>query len=311
VDLLMSADMLVPDATTALDALVTSLGVPQPKPSWRQLWDGFGFDAFWCRLDPDLTSAPTRLEIISPAEPPDPALDHPHMAAIFDAHGDRPAKAHSTPISVPAVETLVERLARRGARFRLDPPIPELPIPRLWIGVTADEPARYLPESDAGLRLEFLPTVGLMLPPGTQQGRVPVRTGDGRFTRVLARLFVTHDLAATRRTLAENFDWQPDHVMATPDGERARFGFDFELSGWIEVVQPAAGAYEVAFIDRWGSGPYGIRLAVDGLQAKAADLRRRGTRFEQVERADLGVALWVDPIQTAGTQFEIVEDPLG
>jgi hypothetical protein len=303
----MSADLLVPDATGTLDQLDASLGIPRPKASWRQLWDGFGFDAYWCRLDPDLTAAPTRLEIISPAAPPDPALAHPHMQAIFDAHGDRPAKAHSTPISVPDVDTLVERLARRGARFRLDPPIPELPLARLWIGVTADEPARYLPGSDAGLRLEFLPTSGLGLPPGMAAGRVPGHgKADGEFTRVLARLFVTDDVSVTCRTLAANFDWEP--VSLT--GGRASFGFDVRLSGHVEVIEPSAASPERSVLDRWGPGPYGIRLGVRGLDAKADDLRRRGTRFDRVERADVGCVLLIDPVQTAGTQFEIVEEPV-
>lgn len=306
----MSADVLVPNATAALDMLEATLGVPPPKPSWRQRWDGFGFDAYWCRLDPDLTVAPTRLEIISPAAPPDPALDHPHMDAIFRAQGERPAKAHSTPISVPDIERLAERVASRGARFRLDPPIPELPIARLWVGVTGEDPANYLPDSDAGLRLEFLPTAGLMLPPGTALGRIPTgRRDDGSFTRVVGRLFVTDDASAACRTLAHYFDWEPDAIVGDAStGRRVRFGFGFARSGYIELMQPVGDSPEWSTLERWGPGPYGIRLAVNDLAAKADDLRRRGTRFELVERPDGEAVILVDPAHTTGTRFEIIEE---
>jgi hypothetical protein len=308
-EMLLSAEMLVDDASATLEVLIERLGIDRPRDAWRQLFPGYGFEAYWCRVGRDIGASPTRLEIISPHGEPDPALCHPHMREIFLAQRDRPAKAHSTPITVADVAVVAAGVAARGARHRLDPPIDELPFLRLWMGFTADEPTTYRPDSDAGLRLEFIPTAGLGLPAAAAEPRPPAgaveRRHDGSFVGIAARLFTTDDLAATTATLAHTFDWSPAEIV--DDGtQRARYRFAYERSAVLEIVQPAPGSTEHEHLKRWGSGPYGIRLTVDGLDAKADDLRARGTGFIVVERADARVIL-VDPVATAGTHFELVD----
>jgi hypothetical protein len=307
-DVLLSADMLVDDATAVLATIVDALGIDRPRPSWHQRPDGWGFEAYWCRIGSGLAESPTRLEIISPYGEPDPSLDHPHMREILLAHGDRPAKAHSAPIGVADVAELADRLTQRSARFRLDPPDTELPFPRVWLGVTADEPATYVPDDDAGLRLEFLPTEALGLPAGASEPSVRSHgEPDGRLLGVAARIFTTDDLGTTAGTLARTFDWTPTTV-ADDDGcgRRATYAFGYERSGVLEVVEPVEGTPEHEHLERWGSGPYGIRLVAHGLEARADDLARRGTPFRWLERGDARV-LAVDAAATAGTQFEIVD----
>lgn len=303
-DMLLSADLLVADAGAALATLVDTIGIDEPRPSWQQLWPGYGFEAWWCRVGRDLSASPTRLEIISPHGDVDPALAHPYMREIWDAQGDRPAKAHSTPIAVPDVGALADQLTSRGARFRLDPVIEELPFLRLWMGMTADEPTTYLPVSDGGLRLEFVVTDGLGMPAGAAAPDPvpPPGAGDGAFVGVAARLFVTADLAGTIDVLHELFEWDPVEVI---DG-RATFGFEWARSAVIEVVEPVPDSLEAAVLAGWGTGPYGIRLRVDGLDAKTEDLVSRGTPFEIVERAS-GEVILIDPATTCGTPFELVE----
>jgi hypothetical protein len=233
------------------------------------------------------------------------------MREIFLAQGDRPAKAHSTPITVADVAVVAAGVAARGARHRLDPPIDELPFLRLWMGYTADEPTTYRADSDAGLRLEFIPTAGLGLPAAAAEPRATVdaaeRRHDGGFVGIAARLFTTDDLDATMATIARTFEWSPAAIVDDGAGtRRARYGFAYERSAVLEVVQPAPGTTEHEHLKRWGSGPYGIRLTVDGLDVKADDLRARGTSFIVVERADAPVII-VDPAATAGTHFELVD----
>jgi len=305
-DMLLSAELLVDDASATLDLLVDRLGIERPRDSWRQLWPGWGFEAYWCRVGADLTASPTRLEIISPHGTPDPSLAHPHMHDIFAAQGDRPSRAHSTPIAVPDVAALARRLTTRGARFRLDPLTDELPFLRLWMGFRNDEPTSYLADSDAGLRLEFVPTSALGLPPGASEPSAAGDLGppDGRFVGVTARIFTTDDLDATIATVRATFDWSPSIVTEPDGGRRAIYRFSFERSGVLEVVEPAPGSPEHAHLSRWGGGPFGIRLAVNGIDAKAADLGDRATPFDVIDRGGNRLLL-VDPAATTGTHFEI------
>jgi hypothetical protein len=299
--------MLVDEASTTLELLIGTLRIPRPRESWRQLMPQLGFDAFWCRL-PDLATSPTRLEIISPFGTPDPERQHPHMREILGEHGDRPAKAHSAPITVADIVDLGERLTERGVRFRWDRPTEGFAFDRLWIGFSDDDPVTYVPDDDAGLRLEFLPTTALGLPAEATAPRASSEAGaaGGGYVGVAARIFTTDDLDAVIDTLQRTFAWSPARVVDGEAGRRATWAFAFERSAVVEVVQPAGGTVEHEHLERWGPGPYGIRLAVDGLAAKAAELDAAATPFHRLER-DGREVLVVDPAATAGTTFELVE----
>ena len=64
------------------------------------------------------------------------------------------------------------------------------------------------------------------------------------------------------------------------------------------------------YLNSWGPGPYYIRIAVTGLQAKAEDLKARGTRFTWIEESEAvgGKSLIrVDPADVRGQLFEFEE----
>ncbi len=172
------------------------------------------------------------------------------------------------------------------------------------MGVTAAEPTTYRAGSDGGLRLEFVPTAGLGLPPDASapEPAAAPGAGDGAYVGVAARVFVTDDLTALIGVLEQVFDWSPVDVTAG----RATFRFGWIRSGALEVVEPAAGTPEAAVLAAWGPGPFGIRLRVDGLGARADDLASRGTPFRRTTRDGVDVLL-VDPARTCGTPFELVE----
>lgn len=306
-DLLMSGDMLVSNADEVLTQLVDTLAIPEPRASWTQRWTEYGFVAHWCRIGPDFAAGPTRLEVISPAGTPPFLLGHPHMRELFDSQGTRPVKAHSTPVSVPDLGPLVERLRSVGARFRLDPPMDSMPFERLWMGVTVDEPHRYLPGSDGGLRLEFLPTAALGLPAEAGSPTPPLLgLPDGSYVGVSARVFVTGDLDGACASLERSFGWSPRDVSVDERGRVATFAFSFARSGVIEIIEPSGDGGAPAFLAQWGDGPYGIRLSVNGLPRRIAALSARGTRVQVFARNGVDMAC-VHPDDTAGTRIELEE----
>lgn len=306
-DLLMSGDMLVADADEVLTQLIDTLAIPEPRQSWTQRWIDYGFIAHWCRIGLDFSAGPTRLEVISPAGTPPFLPGHPHMRELFDAQGMRPVKAHSTPVSVPDLRPLVDHLNSVGARFRLDPPMDAMPFERLWMGVTAEEPYSYRPESDGGLRLEFLPTAALGLPADASSPAAPVLgPADGSYVGVSARVFVTADLDGACASLLRNLRWAPDAMNSDERGRVATFGFAFARSGVIEIVQPGSIGDAATFLQRWGEGPYGIRLSVNGLGRRVGMIASRGTRVQMIDRGGTDIA-HVHPDDAAGTRIELEE----
>jgi hypothetical protein len=168
-DLLMSADMLVDDATKVLRRLERTILLPTQRPSWHQDWDGWGFEAYWCRVRPDLASSPTRFQVISPLGEADPSVVHHGIGAINESPKPRPIRAHSTPIGVSDFDGLVARLTSAGCAFRVDAPDDIMSFPRLWMGRTdVQRPELYDATSDGGLFLGFIPTYALGMPAGTE-----------------------------------------------------------------------------------------------------------------------------------------------
>jgi hypothetical protein len=64
------------------------------------------------------------------------------------------------------------------------------------------------------------------------------------------------------------------------------------------------------YLNSWGPGPYYIRIAVNGLQAKAEDLKARGTRFTWIDECEAvggKPLIRVDPADVRGQLFEFEE----
>ena len=118
----------------------------------------------------------------------------------------------------------------------------------------------------------------------------------------------------TLRTVSSNLDWEPTGPVESLGKEgyrRARMGFTVPHSATLDVIEATrwngdAGVY----LNSWGPGPYYIRIAVTGLQAKADDLKARGTRFTWIDECEAvgGKSLIrVDPADVRGQLFEFEE----
>jgi len=316
-EFLLSTDLMVPDpdATTAL--LVKALGVRE-HPRWRQAFPNHSYVAWFLRVHPSLAVAPTRLEtqghrhVDNPSDPCFP----PFLQSLIDFQGAaRPIKTHATVLITRRFDELVEKLVRRRLPFRIAPRSDEMPFDRLWVGVTPENP-RYSPCVDGGLVIEVLPVEPLQMPPETFATPPPAPRDPkpGEMVRIVSRGFLVRDLDATLRLLSANLDWEPVAPVAlvSEEGYRlARMSFALAHSASVDLIEPVRWKSDTGYyLNVWGPGPYHIRISVNGLDAKAEDLRTRGTRFAAIESsaAPGGRLIRVDPRDLEGTLVEFVED---
>lgn len=310
-DALASADFLVPDRDAAVAAVQRALGFGEPKPRWSMGGPGQGFRVTFCRPHPSLQQSPTLVELIEAAEldPGRPLSEVvPNVAGLAQLQGDRPLKSHGTPVASSAVDELVERVRSRGLRHWVQPSSDRYPFRRLWMGITAEDLAGYRAGTDGGLMLEVVDTATLGLPPAAFNPQPPPQpdppaadpqppphpdSQSGGMVRTAARGFLVDDLDRALDELAEVFSWEPE--LGPERGEdgsrRAVLGFRLPQSARIELLSPARGSRADrdtdrdadseagAFLDRYGPGVWHVRIAVRDLDAKADDLRDRGTPF--------------------------------
>jgi Glyoxalase/Bleomycin resistance protein/Dioxygenase superfamily len=130
----------------------------------------------------------------------------------------------------------------------------------------------------------------------------------GTMVRTAARVFLVDDLDRSLAELALAFGWEPERGPARSDdgSRRAVLGFRLPQSARVELLEPAEGTEAGAYLRAWGPGVWSIRIAVTDLDAKADDLRARGTPFARVRTGfdDLPVILQVDPQATPACRFE-------
>lgn len=310
--MLHSPDFLVADADATTARFVQRIGLPEPDPAWTQDFRGHGYRAVFARVHRSRSFAPTRLEIIAPRpipEPVDPAVPRAYIEDYARAQAGRPLKTHATVVTTSDIEGLIEKVSSKGLRHRVDPLTPELPHLRLWLGVSPEEPGRYRPDDDAGLFFEAIPTQGLHLsigpedpPPAPPQPLAP-----GAMARVVAREYLVSDLNAALRTLSTNLGWEPEGSVSVDESEgcrRAVMAHRMRHAATLELVQPLDASSEAGrYLASYGPGPFHTRIAVAGLEAKAEDLRARGTGFRRIA----GERLRVDPGPIDGALIEFVE----
>lgn len=316
-DFLLSADLMVPDPDATAAVLVKALGVKE-HPGWRQGFGNHSYVAWFLRVHPSLAVAPTRLEPqghLDVENPSDPFFE-PYLNSLIDFQGPaRPIKTHATVLVTRRFGELVERLVRRRLPFRIAPRSPEMPFDRLWVGVTPENP-RYSPEVDGGLCVEILPIEPLQMPAETFQVPPPAPrdAAPGEMVRIVSRAFLVRDLDKTLRRLSTNLDWEPAGPVEVIEDEgyrRARMAFALPHSATVELIEPVRWSSETGtFLHTWGPGPYAIRIAVNGLEAKADDLEARGTGFSwRPESPAVGNRrIVVDPVALDGVLIEFVED---
>jgi hypothetical protein len=128
--------------------------------------------------------------------------------------------------------------------------------------------------------------------------------------RTASRNFLVDDLDRSLEALADFFSWEPELGPETGDNgaRRAVLGFRVPRSARVELLTPAPDSDDGRFLQRWGPGVGPVRIAVRDLQAKADDLRARGTPFQEVRTGFEGPAtvLRVDPAATPACCFEFV-----
>jgi hypothetical protein len=312
-DALLSADALVPDHDIATHVFVRELGMQRVAD--RHVHRPSGQSATWSfpRIHPDRGLAPTMLEILS-ADRPDRSitrpLDYAYLPEIAASQGERPVQCHSSPIGVPDVDAVVERLERSGARFRLDEPTERLPFPRLWVGFARDEPGVYEPTADGGLRLEIVPSAANRL--SMKLTPPPSPANDGTIIRVASRTFLVSDLTRSLTAIERHFGWEPlgPVTRGTDAIDRATLGFRHPRSATLELLAPSPSArgYETDIYNQWGPGPFSLRFAVDGL----GSLRDRLAPHTPINDAEPlpqhnGIRLLRPAERAIGTAFEFIE----
>jgi hypothetical protein len=318
--MLHSPDFLVADADATTARFVESAGLPAPDPAWTQDFAGHGYRAVFARVHRSRAFAPTRLEIIAPRPLPkriDPTVPRAYIEDYARTQGNRPLKTHATVVTTSDLPGLLQRVQSLGLRHRVDPVTPELPHLRLWLGVTPEEPGTYRGDDDAGLFFEAIPTQGLHLriTPTEAPPPPPEPLPPGSMARVLAREYLVPDLDAALRTLDRNLGWEPAGMLEddSVDGcRRARMAVTMAHAATLELIQPHSPEPEAgAYLARFGPGPYYTRIAVCGLEAKAADLEARGTDYRR-STGRAGDRIRVDASALDGALLEFVElEPAG
>jgi hypothetical protein len=315
-EMLLTADMMVPDPDAMTDLLVQKLGV-HSHPRWRQAFDNHPYIAHFLRVQKSLAVAPTRIEPQVHLDRPNPGdpLFHDHLKGLelYQGH-HRPMLTHSVVLVTwrAKLEALIQRLHERKVRFRLAQRTPEMEFDRLWLGVTPEDP-QYGPGVDGGLCIEFIPMEPIQMPAEAFE-EPPPRVKEpkpGELLRVTARGFIVRDLDFTLACLRDNLEWEPEVVenLAGEGYRRARLGFTMSHSAKLDVMEPsrwdsASGLY----LHNWGPGPHFIRLGVFDLEAKAEQLREQGIGFEWVPESDaVGGAplIRIDPRELDGQVFEL------
>ena len=315
-DLLLSADLMVADPDASAEMLVSKLGV-LGHSNWRQAFPTHAYIAHFLRVHRSLAVAPTRLEVQGHVEIDVPAADPlfpDYMSSLIDFQGpQRPIKTHATVLTTSDVDATMTRLSRRRVPFRIAPRDPEMTFDRIFVGVTPESP-RYQPDHDGGLCIEIIGTSPLQLPPDTFAPIAPQPRDlpPGGMVRVVARGYLVRDLDSVLRVLSSNIDLEPAGPVElhAEDGYRvARMGFSVGHSATLDIIEPHRWNSDAGYyLNTWGPGPYYIRIAVVGLDAKAEDLRERGTRFRELTATSaVGRRLQIDPNDLDGALVEFVE----
>lgn len=318
-DLLMSADMMVPDPDAMTEKLVDKLGIHKHE-RWRQAFDNHPYIAHFLRVHKSLAVSPTRVEPQWHLDLPNPGdpLFHDFLESLKAFQGrHRPMITHSIVLAIHGdkFNALVQKLMERRLPFRMAQRTEEMPFDRLWLGVTPENPV-YEPSVDGGLCIEIMPMEPLQMPADTF-AEPPVQPRDpkpGDMVRVTARGFLVRDLDETLRRCAANLDWEPSGAVQTLQEEgyrRARMGFSLANSATLDIIEATRWDSEAGvYLNSWGPGPYYIRIGVHGLEAKAEDLRARGTAFKWIEASEAvggKPLIRIDPRELDGQLFEFEE----
>jgi hypothetical protein len=294
-DLLINAEIIVDDVGIAEKVFVDALGFPEPRQSWRGTVTSAGFSYLFARVHPSLKVSPTRIEAMAVAQ-----IDgdvEPFLPKLLAAQGGRPWKTHGNELAVSEIDTLAACLERNGCRFFTMPRQEGYPFVRLWLGWTADDVGAYRPDVDGGLMFEICETESLLQGPALWEQQPDPVLPPGSMIRVVRRSWIVKDLQDSLALIDRNLGWRPGFGPETDPAtgcRRAVFDFVHPRSAELELLEPVAAGEVRESLDAWGPGSWRIRIGVNDLAAKAADLRHRGTAFESSESVADGAVLRVN-----------------
>lgn len=302
---MFSADIFVEDMYRQVDCMVERLGFHRPGPA-SVITDALDAHTIMCRLDRDISRAPTRLEVIQGTGSLEHWNGHNIMAA-WRSQVHRAARFHNTVFVADDLQPLREELASRNVPTMYDD---TLSFERVWIGISPDDPTRYDGRYDAGMRIEVLPRSAFPVDADVQP-RMAVPE-PGAMTRVVDRSFVVDDLDAALRDLETRLGWQavsPVTEVRSGGYREAVLSCRLPRSATLRLREPTGSPSAFgAFAQRWGAGPYSIAIAVAGLDEKAARLKSAGVPFtDNGERGDERRHLRVGADVVGGTVLEFVE----
>jgi hypothetical protein len=294
--------------------MIDSIGLPEPSPGSYVDYEESGWDCVFPVVNRARSVGPTRIEVIGPKRFSGTPAES-RGQSIADVQGNKPCKTHGIVVATQELDRLHEHVQRLGVRHWLEIPVHDkTPFPRLWTGVTADEPCRYLPDDDAGLMFEFIPSDSAAFTPKLFQTPAPepVDPTPGQMIRVLSRAFIVDDIDGALQTLSKNFLWEPEGSVIEDRSAGYRsvvMSRNFVQGAALKLVEPLDAENPVGeYAAKWGSGPFTIRVAVHNLEAKCDDLSLRGTPFVERAPTDYEPArLLIDPAATASMPFEFVE----
>ncbi len=302
VDCMFSADLMVEDTVKTANLLVERIGIPQWRPTWT---DSRVDHLLYLRAyHPFSQAAPTLIEIIQPS---------PALPATKGQQADRPIKTHATVFVTKAFPEVIANLDSKGLRY-WQMPDPGDGLARLFTGVASfevDTPGHtYEATVDGNTFMEVISWEGTAL---ARREPIPPELSDGLITRVLARSYLVPDIDQTLHQLHEILAWE-EAARSPSDNDDVRFAVlqpGLNTSAALELIQPrTTTGRHGEFFARWGPGPHAIRFGVHGLDAKAQDLRQRGTGYQECGTPAGERVLLLDESLLDGVIVELIEDPL-
>jgi hypothetical protein len=288
-------DFVVSGAAATLRVLEDRLGIPAGQPL-RRTAHGSGFDIAYVQVNADLALSASWIQLmgLQPLSDAESRSDTGRelramlLAYITAQRLDRPVLTHVQALSAPTeddIGAIIELLRSRG--------VPHLArLRNVYIGLLEENGRiRYDPAADAGMFLEFAPTVqsgfsNFLLPPRLAAEPEVAVLPAGTFVRPVARAHIVPSAEAVIERLRAILDWPDEEDVEWVDGDGQRSAVIRplnQLSATWEIVEPAnPGSRAGQVLARWGAGPWANRIGVFGLEAKLADLDRRGTRWTEI-----------------------------
>jgi hypothetical protein len=318
-------DLVVGGPEAAQRVLEDKLGIPAGQ-GMRMTMHGGGFTVAYLGVNSDetLSSSCIQLMGIKPL-----AHDEPYgelgrdiramlLAYITAQRMDRPIVCHVQALSTPTeddIGAITEMLKSRG--------VPHLcRMKNVYIGLVQEDNGRihYDPSADAGTYLEWAPTVqtdfpGFVMPTYLPENPEVAEVEPGSMVGVIARTQIVKSAQAVIDRFQWMLDWpeEADLEYFEGDGQRSIIVKPMnQLSAVWEFVEPTGHDSRAGqVLERYGEGPWSIRIGVHGLDEKLADLESRGTRWSEIGEGPKGVRrVAVNRWDLRGIPIELEEKPL-